>query len=247
MTLIALVVSWKLDLGMFRSISLSSVRSVGQLLIAGVLLVPALRSDAHPAWAWLWCGAMVIFATGLVRHRTAALGDGRPSYFLSALAVTVPVAAGLAIVFCFSVFPLQPTTLVPMAGIVLGNTLPATSAGALRFVELVRDERGQIEAMLALGFRASAALRPQVTKAVKIAMTPPIERMRMIGLVLLPGTMTGMLLAGVDPLKAVMTQMVVTFLILGGITLTVTTIVLGCSFSAVDRGKLSWVEPSGAN
>tara|TARA_B100000073_G_scaffold142946_1_gene117613 strand:- start:506 stop:910 length:405 start_codon:yes stop_codon:yes gene_type:complete len=134
-----------------------------------------------------------------------------------------------------------------MAGIVLGNTLPATSAGAVRFVEAVREERGQIEAMLALGFRARAAIRPQITKAVKAALVPPIERMRMIGLVLLPGTMTGMLLAGVDPLKAVMTQMVVSFLILGGVTLTVTTVVFGCSLSAIDHGKLVGVQSNKVN
>tara|TARA_Y100000590_G_scaffold65316_1_gene70539 strand:+ start:5131 stop:5535 length:405 start_codon:yes stop_codon:yes gene_type:complete len=131
-----------------------------------------------------------------------------------------------------------------MAGIILGNTLPATSVGATRFVELVQDERGQIEAMLALGFGAHASIRPQVTKAVRTALTPPIERMRMIGVVLLPGTMTGMLLAGVEPLQAVMTQMVVSFLILGGVTLTVTTVVLGCSFSAVGQGRISWSAPS---
>lgn len=190
---------------------------------------------------------MLIFAVGLVRRRTTDLGEGRPSYLLSALAVSVPVASGLAVVFCFGVLPLQPSTLVPMAGIVLGNTLPATSAGAMRFGELVREERGQIEAMLALGFRARAAIRPQITKAVKAALVPPIERMRMIGLVLLPGTMTGMLLAGVDPLKAVMTQMVVSFLILGGVTLTVTTVVFGCSLSAIDRGKLVGVQSNKVN
>ena len=113
-------------------------------------------------------------------------------------------------------------------------------------MELVRDERGQIEAMLALGFGAHASIRPQVTKAVRTALTPPIERMRMIGLVLLPGTMTGMLLAGVEPLQAVMTQMVVSFLILGGVTLTVTTVVLGCSFSAVGQGRISWSAPNNA-
>ena len=247
MTLVALAVSWRLDLGLVRSISLSSIRSVLQLLLAGVLLVPALRSGAHLMWSWLWCFAMLIFATGLVRRRTTDLGEHRPSYLLCALAVTAPVASGLAVVFCFDVLPLQPSTLVPMAGIVLGNTLPATSAGAVRFVELVRDERGQIEAMLALGFKARTAIRPQITKAVKIALVPPIERMRMIGLVLLPGTMTGMLLAGVDPLEAVMTQMVVSFLILGGVTLTVTTVVFGCSLSAIDRGKLVLVNEGKAN
>jgi putative ABC transport system permease protein len=126
-----------------------------------------------------------------------------------------------------------------MAGIILGNTLPATAAGAIRFVELVTEERGQIEAMLALGFKAKDAVRPQVVKAIKTALTPEIERMRMIGLVLLPGTMTGMLLAGADPIDAVMTQMVVTFLVLGGITVTVVTVVLGCSFSAVGDSQIS--------
>ena len=241
---ITLIASWRLDLGLIPSISISSIRSVTQLLIAGILLVPALRSDAPLGWSWLWCGVMVVFATGLVRRRTASLGTNRPSVILSVLAVSVPVAAGLAVVFCFGVLPLQPSTLVPMAGIILGNTLPATSVGATRFVELVRDERGQIEAMLALGFGAHVSIRPQVTKAVRTALTPPIERMRMIGLVLLPGTMTGMLLAGVEPLQAVMTQMVVSFLILGGVTLTVTTVVLGCSFSAVGQGRISWSAPS---
>ena len=151
---ITLLASWRLDLGLVPSISVSSIRSVTQLFVAGILLVPALRSDAPLGWSWLWCGVMVVFATGLVRRRTAGLGSSRPSIVLSALAVSVPVAAGLIVVFCFGVLPLQPSTLVPMAGIVLGNTLPATSVGATRFVELVRDERGQVEAMLALGFGA---------------------------------------------------------------------------------------------
>ncbi len=51
--------------------------------------------------------------------------------------------------------------------------------------------------------------------------------------------MTGMLLAGPDPINAVMTQMVVTFLVLGAITVTVATVVLGCSLSAVGGGRLS--------
>ena len=103
MTLIALAVSWRLGLGLVRSISLSSIRSVLQLLLAGVLLVPALRAGAHLIWSWLWCFAMLIFAVGLVRRRTTDLGEGRPSYLLSALAVSVPVASGLAVVFCFGV------------------------------------------------------------------------------------------------------------------------------------------------
>jgi len=52
---------------------------------------------------------MLIFATGLVRRRTTELGEGRPSYLLSALAVSVPVTSGLAVVFCFGVLPLQPS------------------------------------------------------------------------------------------------------------------------------------------
>lgn len=236
---LTLVVSWRLNLGLHKVVFLSSTRSVLQLLATGLLLVPALRADAHLGWAWLWSGTMLIFATGVVRRRTKPLGRNRPSFVLSAVSVTCPLAAGLTVIFCFGVLPLKSWTLVPMAGIILGNTLPATAAGAIRFVELVAEESGQIEAMLALGFKPKDAVRPQVAKAVKTALTPEIERMRMIGLVLLPGTMTGMLLAGADPLAAVMTQMVVTFLVLGGITVTVATVVLGCSFSVVSDGRIS--------
>lgn len=242
---VTLFASWRLELGLIPSISISSIRSVIQLLVAGVLLVPALKPDANLAWSWVWCGAMAVFATGVVRRRTTNLGPRRPSILLSLLAVSTPVAAGLVIVFGFGVLPLKPSTLVPVAGIVLGNTLPATSAAAARFVELILEERGQIEAMLALGFRPRASIRPQVKKAVQLALTPPIERMRMIGLVLLPGTMTGMLLAGVEPFQAVMTQMVVSFLILSGVTLTVTTIVLGCAFSALSGGRISSTADTG--
>ena len=235
---LTLVVSWRLKLSLHRVIFLSSTRSVAQLLATGLLLVPALRPEAHLAWAWIWSGAMVVFATGVVRRRTKPSGGNRPSVILAAVAVACPLAVGLVVVFCFGVLPLRPWTLVPMAGIILGNTLPATAAGAIRFAELVRDERGQIEAMLALGFGARAAVRPQVARAIRTALTPEIERMRMIGLVLLPGTMTGMLLAGADPIDAVMTQMVVTFLVLGGITLTVATVVIGCSYSVVSANRL---------
>ena len=57
---ITLIASWRLDLGLIPSISISSIRSVTQLLIAGILLVPALRSDAPLGWSWLWCGVMVV-------------------------------------------------------------------------------------------------------------------------------------------------------------------------------------------
>ena len=108
---VTLIASWRLDLGLIPSISMSSMRSVTQLLVAGILLVPALRSDAPLGWSWLWCGVMVVFATGLVRRRTASLGTHRPSVILSVLAVSAPVAAGLAVILCFGVLQLQPSTL----------------------------------------------------------------------------------------------------------------------------------------
>ncbi len=85
--------------------------------------------------------------------------------------------------------------------------------------------------MLALGFS-----RPQVSKMVgaivaRSALIPQIERTKVVGLIALPGAMTGLLLAGVDPLQAVLIQLVVMYLVLGSVTTSVLLVTLASAGS----------------
>ena len=127
--------------------------------------------------------------------------------------------------FGFGIFPVEPRAIVPAAGMLLGNAIGATVLAARRtYVEVV-DHRDQVEVRLALGSSGHDAVRPHVSDALRTAMTPQIEQTKIVGLVALPGTMTGLLLAGVDPVDAVLTQTVVMFLILGSVA--VTSVVVG--------------------
>ena len=71
--------------------------------------------------------------------------------------------------------------------------------------------------MLALGFDRQGASRVVTSSAVRNALLPQIERTKVIGLIALPGTMTGMLLAGAEPVSAVLVQLVITYLVLGSV------------------------------
>jgi putative ABC transport system permease protein len=78
---------------------------------------------------------------------------------------------------------------------------------------------------LSLGKSGAEAVRPHIREALRTAVTPQIEQTKIVGLIALPGTMTGLLLAGVPPREAVAVQLAVMFLILGSVA--ITTVIVG--------------------
>jgi putative ABC transport system permease protein len=133
----------------------------------------------------------------------------------------------LGVLFGLRVFPLEGRTLVPIAGMIVGNSMTATVLAAQRLVEELRDKRDEVEARLALGQPARRAARPYQRAALRSAMSPQIETTKATGLVFLPGAMTGLILAGVPPVQAVMVQAVVMFLVLGSGATTTVVVTLG--------------------
>jgi putative ABC transport system permease protein len=140
-------------------VAIATVRAIVQLLAVGVILVPVLNDDAPMYWAWTWVALMIAISVVVVRRRTAKFNELRPTVTTTTLAVAAPLAVSLGVVFGFGVLELAPFALIPVSGILLGNTLPATVSGAVRFQEQVTSERGQIEAMLALGMPPKEAIR----------------------------------------------------------------------------------------
>ena len=133
----------------------------------------------------------------------------------------------LGAVFGLRIFPLEGRTLVPIAGMMIGNSMTAVVLIARRLVDELRDKRDEVEARLALGQPSRQAAAPYVRTALRSAMSPQIETTKATGLVFLPGAMTGLILAGVDPMQAVLVQAVVMFLILGSTATTTVVVALG--------------------
>jgi len=209
---VAIVISWRERLGLERSIAWAATRMAVQLLAIGGALRLVLAEDASLAWSWLWVAAMVVIGGIVVTRRSPGV-EGL--FGLACGAIALASAASLAVVFGFGMFPLEPRTLVPTAGMLLGNGIGSTVLAARRTLAEIDEHREEIEVRLSLGRSGAEAIRPHVREALRTATTPDIERTKIVGLIALPGTMTGLLLAGVDPLDAVMVQMAVMFLLLG--------------------------------
>ena len=138
-------------------------------------------------------------------------------------------AVSLAVVYGFGIFPLNGRTLVPVAGMTIGNAMKSAVVGATRLVEVAADHRLEIEARVALGLPGDEALRPFLRSILRTAISPQVEQTAALGIVFLPGAMTGLILAGVDPLEAVRTQLALMYVILASVAITTIGTVLGGS------------------
>ena len=130
------------------------------------------------------------------------------------------------VVFGFDVLPYEARVLVPVSGMVVGNSLKVVVVAATRLVDGFRDRAGEVEALLALGFDRRRASRDVTAEALGLAIRPQVEITRSVGMVFLPGALTGMILAGVDPLDAALVQAAILFLILGSAAITGLVVVL---------------------
>ncbi len=208
------VSAWR-GLGLERTIGWAATRAAVQLLLAGFVLALAFDSQFL---TWVWVLAMVTYSAEVVRQRSSG---GHKIRAIALLAIGGSTGVSLLVVCGLGVLDFTPVGLIVTAGITIGNTMPATVLAVTRTNEYLVTGRGELEAMLALGFS-----RGQVAKVVgaivaRSALIPQIERTKVVGLIALPGAMTGLLLAGVEPLQAVLIQLVVMYLVLGSVTTSV--------------------------
>ena len=221
---VGIVLSLRQRLGLEREMAFAAARAVTQLLLVGVALTVVIDPERPLILSWAWVIAMVAFAGDVARRRAPEV----PRLFaLAVLGFAASALVSLGVLFGLGVFPLEGRTLVPLSGMLIGNSMTATVVVSRRIVEELRDKRAEVEARLALGLPAREAARPYLRSALRTALTPQIETTKATGIVFLPGAMTGLILAGVAPLDAVLVQVVVMYLILGSVSVTTSVVALG--------------------
>lgn len=222
LTLVAIGVAFSIwwRLGIERTIVWASVRAAVQLLAAGFVLL--LVVDSTPL-AWSWIAVMVLVAAISTGRRSRR---GRTVVPSALLAIGGSTAVALAIVFGLGLLPAEPIALVVTAGITIGNTLPATILATDQSNDWRTVRRGELEALLALGFGRGGVARFTGADVARRAVLPQVERTKVVGLIALPGAMTGLLLAGVDPTTAVVAQLAIMYLILGSVVVSVAVVTI---------------------
>ncbi|QUR69057.1 ABC transporter permease [Mycobacterium spongiae] len=224
LVLLAAGISLWQRLGLQRQVLWAAARALVQLLLVGGALTLLFDSDHSLWWSWAWLAGMIAYAGDVARRRAPEV-PRLASLAVAAFAATAAITLG--VIFGLGVFPLQARTVVPIAGMMIGNSMTAMVLVARRLVDELRDKRDEVEARLALGQPARQAAVPYLRIALRSAISPQIETTKATGLVFLPGAMTGLILAGVPPLQAVLVQAVVMFLILGSVAATTVVVALG--------------------
>ena len=221
---VAVALSLWQGLRLEREMLWATARSLVQLLAVGYVLVFIIDDDTSIAWAWAWVVVMLAVAAFTVRRRAPEVPG---ITLLTVVATTASTLLSLSVVFGLGVYPAVGRAVVPIAGMMIGNSIGSIVVASRRILAELADRRPEVEARLALGQPWQEASKPFVRSALRTALTSQIENTKAVGLVFLPGAMTGLILAGADPLDAVLVQAALMYLILGCVATNVVVIGLG--------------------
>lgn len=204
-----------------RDSVIAVLRMTVQLLFVGFYLQVVFE------WNSFWLNAAWLLLMIAVADASIVRGCGlRLARFV--LPVFIALLAGTLVPLLFFMGPIlrQPNWLeaqyvIPICGLILGNCLRADIVGVSRFYRSVRDGEPLFLHHLAQGARLTEAVAPFLRDAGQAALAPTVASMATIGLVSLPGMMTGVILAGVDPMTAIKYQIAVMIAIFSGTAITV--------------------------
>ncbi|WP_425438622.1 ABC transporter permease [Raineyella antarctica] len=202
LVLLAVLYSRLGDLGLARQQVVAAVRAVLQLTVVSLVIVGAVR--------WVWTALLFVFLMFCIAVWTAAGRAGvRNSLPWVALAIAGGVIPVAAVVFLSGASPFVGVAIIPVVSIIIGNAMTAHTLVTRRAFPALREQRGQYEAALALGFERPWAVREIIHRGTAEALVPTIDTTRTVGLVTLPGAFIGVLLGGGTPLQAGASQVLV--------------------------------------
>lgn len=211
--LVAGIISFRLKLGLERQLALGVIRSSVQLLAVGYALTWVFAQESLAFTAL----AMLVMVGAAARAALARAGWRVDGGYLGAFVSLVATAGVMAIVGSALLVRAdpwyQPAILLPLLGMLLGNGLNGVSLALDSLLGSLVDDAPAIEADLALGATRWEAARAPVARAVRRGIIPIVNAMMVVGIVSLPGMMTGQILGGVPPVQAVRYQLLILFLI----------------------------------
>lgn len=224
--LIVLMVSWRLRLHLTKTLLMAALRTVVQLSFIGLILAWVFaREQWYEVLSILTI--MTLIAGSAAKKRVKRRYKGLFIDTLLAVSVSAVLVTAIAILVILEVQPwYTPQFVIPILGLILGNSLTAISLTSNQLINDFYEQQARIEMMLSLSATPFEAVHEQIRTAIINGMTPTLNSMLVVGVVSLPGMMTGQILAGADPTQAIRYQIVTMFLICVSST-------LGCTISAL--------------
>jgi len=216
--LINIALSFIFKLGLARNLLIATVRMVSQLLLVGLVL-EYIFNLSHPlaviAIALFMAGMAGASAVRRTNKRYAQIYFDSLFSIISASFFVSAIANRLLVIEPWY----DPQYVIPLLGMILGNSLTGVSLALNSFLNALEEKQRQVEGMLALGATRFEAAHEIIKQSLRTAMIPSINAMMVMGIVSLPGMMTGQILAGAAPTDAVRYQILIMFMIISATAL----------------------------
>lgn len=228
-------VSYLMKLGLHTTIVSASVRGMVQVLGLGYALSWLFNYNS-PAILLVIAAVMCCFAAWTSYRRLKCQLPG--ALFAALLATSLPlmIIMPFAFHYCLPVVPWYHLThSVPIVGMVLGSSLTGMTLAANTMLQEVSSKRCEIEGYLSLGATRLEALQGSIRESFRAGMMPILNAMTVVGIVSIPGMMTGQMLTGHSPLGAAAYQMVILLLICCNSFFSIFTLVYWYAFALVNR------------
>ncbi len=211
--IVALIIAFKEKLGIEKEILFVSILALIQLFILGYILVYIFALGM--AFAYLLMLIMIFVATYIVNKKVKLSNKKKlfPSLFLTYF---ITASVSLIILIFSNIVPYEPRYVIPLMGMVIGNSMNTVHLTLNKIIDIIKSNKDELWGYLSLGATEFQALKPFIKNAINSAIIPQINRTKSVGIIFIPGAMTGMILSGADPIYAAEIQVVIMWMILSG-------------------------------
>lgn len=210
LVLVALLFSYFQKLKLEKEIIISVIRAVVQLVVVGYLLsyIFGLKSPVFTT-------ALLLFMTFNAAYNAAKRGNGiKNGVIISFISIFVGTIITLGILVFSGAIKYEPYQIVPVGGMIISNSMVALGLCYRQLNSNFKNKREEIETKLSLGADVLPSSINIIRDSIKTSMLPTIDSAKTLGIVSLPGMMTGLILAGTSPVNAIKYQIMVTFMLL---------------------------------
>ncbi|HFI0254472.1 TPA: iron export ABC transporter permease subunit FetB [Streptococcus suis] len=215
LVLVAMGISQKEKLGLTKDIFMAVVRTVLQLIFVGYVLKFIFQAST----VFLSLAMVLIILYNASVQANKRNPNGKKSLLHPFLALLVATGLTLTILVLSGAIQFIPSQVIPISGMLASNAMTAIGLSYRAMYKSFTDNRQQVLEKLSLGATVKLASQDILREAIKTGMQPTIDSAKTVGLVSLPGMMSGLIFAGVDPVHAIRYQIMVMFMLLSATSL----------------------------
>lgn len=210
LVLVALLFSYFQKLKLEKEIIISVIRAIIQLVIVGYLL-NYIFGLKKPIFTTL----LLLFMTFNAAYNAAKRGKTiKNGLLISFISISLGTIVTLSILVFSGAIKYEPYQIIPVSGMIISNAMVALGLCYRQLTSDFKNKREEIETKLSLGADILPSSIEIIRDSIKTGMLPTIDSAKTLGIVSLPGMMTGLILAGASPVEAIKYQIMVTFMLL---------------------------------